>query len=72
MSLEDKMAFKMVENNTKHDVQRCEVAILCKKHPGTCLLNSYSDVVRRLHHIEKKLSKKTEVCKAYEQIINQY
>ena len=72
MSLEDKMAFKMVEKNIKHDVQQYEVAILCKKHPGTFLLNSYSDVVRRLHHIEKQLSKKTEVCKAYEQVINQY
>ena len=50
MSLEDKMAFKMVEKIIKHDVRRYEVTILCKKLPRTCLLNSYCDVVRRLHH----------------------
>ena len=72
MSLEDKMAFKMVQKNIKHDVQWYEVAILCKKHPDTSLLNSYSDLVRRLHHIEKQLCKKTEACKAYEHIVNQY
>ena len=40
-----------------------------KEHTGTCLLNNYSDVEnvqKRPHHIENQLSKKPEVCKAYE------
>ena len=46
-----------------------------KEHTGTCLLNNYSDVgnvQKRPHHIENQLSKKPEVCKAYERTINQY
>ena len=69
---EDKVAFKMVEKSIKHDGQLYEVAIPWKKHPGTCLLNNYSDPEKRLHIIEKQLSKKQEVCKAYEETINQY
>ena len=72
MSLEDKVDLKMAEKSIKHDGHRYKVAIPWKKHPGTCLLNNYSDAENRLHHIEKKLSKKSEVCKVYEETINQY
>ena len=36
------------------------------------MLNNYSDVEEILHHIENQLSKKPKVCKAHEEIINQY
>ena len=49
-----------------------EVAITWKKLAGTCLLNNYSDAEKRLHHIEKQLTKKQEVCKANEETVNQY
>ena len=62
----------MAEKSIKHDGQRYEVTIPWKEYPGTCLLNKYSYAEKRLHHIEKQLSKKQEVCKAYEETINQY
>ena len=61
MSPEDKVVLKLVEKSMKHDGQRYEVAIPWKKHPGTCLLNNYSE--KRLHHIEKQLSKKQKCVK---------
>ena len=72
MSLEVKVALKMVEKSMKHDGQWYEVATPWKKHSGTCLLNNYSDAEKKLHHRENQLSKKQEVCKAYEETINQY
>ena len=36
------------------------------------MLNNYSNAEKILHHIENQLSKKPEVCKAYEETINQY
>ena len=72
MSSEDKMALKMVVKSVKHDGQRYEVAIPWKKHPGTCLLNNCKDAEKRLHHKEYQFSKQPEVCKAYEETINQY
>ena len=71
MSPEDKFALKMVEKSIKHG-QRYEVAIPRKKQPGTCQLNNYSDAEKRLGHIENQLSKKPEVCEAYEETISQY
>ena len=63
MSPENKVALKMVDNSIKHNDQRYEVAILWEKHPGTCLLNDYSDVEKRLLHIENQLSMKPKVGK---------
>ena len=72
MSPEDKVALKIVEKNVKYDGQRHEVAVPRKKHPGTCLLNSYSDGEKRLPYIEKQLLKKPAVCKVNEETIYQY
>ena len=62
----------MVEKNIKHDSQRYKIALPWKKHPGTCILDNYSDAEKRLHHIENRLSKKPEVCKAYEGTVAEY
>ena len=71
MSPEDKFPLKMVEKSIKQG-QRYEVAVPRKKHPGTCQLNNYSDAEKRVGHIENQLSKKPEVCQAYEETISQY
>ena len=39
---------------------------------GTCFLNNNSDAEKRLQHIRNQFSKKPEVCKVYEETINQY
>ena len=72
MSPEDKVTPKMVDKSIKHDGQQYEVAIQWKRHPGTCLLNNYSDAEQRLYHIKNQLSKKPEVFKAYQETINKY
>ena len=46
MSPEDKVVVKMVDKSIKHDGQWYKEAIPWKKHPGTCLLNNYSDVTK--------------------------
>ena len=73
MRLQDKMGLlKWKEKSTKHDGERYKLAIPWTKHPGTCLLNNYSDVEEILHHIENQLSEKPKVCKAHEETINLY
>ena len=72
VNLEDNLVLKMVEKRIKYNGEWYEVAIPWKKHWVNCLLDIYSDANKWLHHIEKPLSKKSKVCKGYEETINQY